>query len=443
MQTIQKSTLHKFISLLCAAVLMLGCVFCNRADEKASAYENSDFSDEYGDFLFALGEKESGNDYSALSYDGQYMGRWQIGMLGMQEIGFADSSGNWTSLAASYGATSKETFLASPAAQDYAILATHKRILYYAENMGMTKYIGTNVGGVEMTFAGMIVASHALGIGGLQKLILNGTSGNSGNDSTAVAYMKLCGGYDIENTVRYGALPEPPGDETITTTTTTTTTTTATTTSESTTTNTTTTTEATTVISETTTTATETTVTSATTNLMPPEKIEVKLSSNVGYVGEMFTISVDSDTADKYLIHVSEPDGTNTQYMLTGTSIGIILRKEGVHTVTVTGINSAGISEAEPVYFAVQKKTVVNEENIGDANDDGVVDLIDATLILTYYACHYSGVVMDTEDSFNNYYADVNDDGKIDLVDASLVLSYYAAVSSGKNITWSDILPVA
>ena len=434
MQTTQKSTLHKFISLLSAAVLMFGCVCHTGAAEKASAYENSDFSDEYGDFLYALGAKESSNNYSALSSNGQYFGRWQVGMLVLQEVGFTDFSGNWTSLAASYGATSRDTFLASPAAQDYAVFASHKKILDYAENMGVTKYIGTNVGGVEMTFAGMIVAAHALGIGGLQSLIQNGTSGNSGNDAAAVEYMKVCGIYDIENTIRNGTLPAPPGAETTTTTTSTTTTTTTSTT-------TTTATDAAVTTTVSTTEIPQITETSAAPEI--PEYISVKPSSDVITAGKMVEIYVESDSAERYHILVSAPDGTETEYMLSGSSIGIILKQEGLHTITVTGYNSAGVAYAEPVYVIVQKETIVNEDNIGDANADGIVNVQDTTLILNYYACIATGTPFKINGVFNKYYADVNEDGVVNMTDASLVLSYYSKRSAGLAVKWSDIIPAA
>lgn len=425
---VRKYTFSRLISLLSAAVLMFVCLCCGGISQRADAYENSDFSDEYGAFLYALGEKESGNDYGALSYDGQYMGRWQIGSIGLQDLGFMDSAGNWTALAASYGAYSKESFLASPAAQDYAVLASHKKILYYAENTGVTGYIGTYVNGVQMTFAGMIVAAHALGIGGLRSLLVNGTSGNSGNDALAVSYMQLCGGYNIENTVRNGALPLPPSytEETTTTTTTTTTATTTTTT------------ETTTATTVTTANTTETTTTA--TKLLPPKYISVKLSSNVAIVNKMFEIKIESDTAERYLIAITAPDGEETQYSLTGSSIGVTLGEEGLHTIKVTGYNKAGSSQAETVYVAVQEKVVVSEEHLGDANDDGTVDLRDVSLILRYYSSLASGVTMGADERFSKYYADVNDDGDVDIADASYVLAYYTAVSSGQDASWSDIL---
>jgi hypothetical protein len=56
----------------------------------------------------------------------------------------------------------------------------------------------------------------------------------------------------------------------------------------------------------------------------------------------------------------------------------------------------------------------------GDANHDGVVDSMDATLILRYYA--------GLEDNLCMKRTDVNQDGEINSMDATLILRYYAGL---------------
>lgn len=426
MRIIQKNTYTKLGAFITAAMLLFGVMFTPDTSTGASAYENSDYADQYGEFLYVLGESESGNNYSAVS--GQYLGRWQIGLLGLQEIGFLDASGNWTDLAASFGVTSRETFLESEEGQDYAVLASHKRILYYAENMGITSYIDTEVSGVKMTFSGMIASAHSLGVGGLKKLITNGTSGNAGNDATALKYMNLCGGYDIEQTLQN----TPVQTTALTTVTTTTTTWTETTTVQTT-----------TSFTSTQTTASETTISSLTTELKPPSYINVIPSSDTPYAGEMFNLYIESDNAESYHILITAPDGTETEYLLSGSVIGMVLSMTGVYKISVTGYNAAGESYAEPIYVAVSRKIIVNEENIGDANDDGVVDITDAGIILQYYSCSAAGVPMKTDGKFVKDYADANGDGELDIYDASLVLSYYSKKAAGLEVSWKDILPAA
>lgn len=415
---------YKILAFIISILIILPVMFYPVSDTKVSAYQNSDFSDEYGDFLYALGESESGNNYSAVN--GQYLGRWQIGTVGLQDIGFMDSYGNWTSLAASFGVTSKSEFLSSEKAQDYAVLASHKKVLLYAENAGITSYINTNVKGVNMTFAGMIVAAHAIGVGGLKNLILKGTSGYSSNDAVAVQYMSKYGIYDIENTVRYGSLPSSSGGSSATTTTTTIATTTTTTT-------TTTTAAVTTTMS--TTTATTTTTSTA---LKAPSYISVKTSANVLNKGEILYISLDSDNASRYKLNLSSPNGEESEYIITGTSIGLSLNIDGIYTINVTGCNNFGESYAEPVYVAVKEKAVVSKEDIGDANMDKIVDIVDAMVTLRYYSANSSNIKLN--EVFNKDFADVDGDGEATLADSLYILDYYSAISAGKDVNWDDII---
>jgi len=65
----------------------------------------------------------------------------------------------------------------------------------------------------------------------------------------------------------------------------------------------------------------------------------------------------------------------------------------------------------------------------GDANGDGRIDAVDASVILAHYARISTGnrALLSREQQFA---ADVNHDGIIDAVDASCILSYYAYLST-------------
>ena len=67
----------------------------------------------------------------------------------------------------------------------------------------------------------------------------------------------------------------------------------------------------------------------------------------------------------------------------------------------------------------------------GDVNGDGVVDGIDATLILRHYTLIISGADGCITEPFISY-ADYNGDGVIDAVDATLVLRFYTEKISAK-----------
>lgn len=71
----------------------------------------------------------------------------------------------------------------------------------------------------------------------------------------------------------------------------------------------------------------------------------------------------------------------------------------------------------------------------GDVNDDGMINSIDASLVLAEYAVISTGGTL-TFSPDSKRAADVNNDGKYDSADASKILSYYAMDSTGKEPTW-------
>jgi hypothetical protein len=162
-------------------------------------YAATSYSDGYGDFLYALGARESGNSYSARN--GSYLGRWQLGTGALQDAGFMTSSGSWTSLAASYGVTSTATFLSSQAGQDYAVLQYHKKLWAYLKSNGASAYVGKTYKDITVTMAAVIGAAHLVGPGAVKSMLANGSSASDGSGVTAYSYMKLLGSYDISATI--------------------------------------------------------------------------------------------------------------------------------------------------------------------------------------------------------------------------------------------------
>ena len=67
---------------------------------------------------------------------------------------------------------------------------------------------------------------------------------------------------------------------------------------------------------------------------------------------------------------------------------------------------------------------------MGDVNHNGLVDAVDASLILSEYAALSSGK-MRKFSSEQIKAADIDGNGVTDAVDASKVLSFYAYLSSG------------
>lgn len=76
---------------------------------------------------------------------------------------------------------------------------------------------------------------------------------------------------------------------------------------------------------------------------------------------------------------------------------------------------------------------------LGDANIDGRIDAVDASLVLSDYALTATG----GESSLNEIQqaaAEVNKDGNIDAIDASAILSYYAYTATGGTSSLEDFL---
>lgn len=68
-----------------------------------------------------------------------------------------------------------------------------------------------------------------------------------------------------------------------------------------------------------------------------------------------------------------------------------------------------------------------------DVNSDGVIDSVDASMVLKEYAT----LSCDNPATFTNtqkYVADANNDGKIDSIDSSRILKVYTANSSGNEV---------
>ncbi|MBP5430959.1 dockerin type I domain-containing protein [Ruminococcus sp.] len=74
----------------------------------------------------------------------------------------------------------------------------------------------------------------------------------------------------------------------------------------------------------------------------------------------------------------------------------------------------------------------VSDRKLGDINDDGIIDAVDASNILYEYALTSAAKSSSMSES-QKVAADVDGNMMVDAVDASNVLSYYAYVSSGKD----------
>ena len=83
---------------------------------------------------------------------------------------------------------------------------------------------------------------------------------------------------------------------------------------------------------------------------------------------------------------------------------------------------------------------IICYRNLGDINEDGSIDSVDASMVLTIYANLAASRTYKATDQMKKL-SDVNMDDKIDALDASYILKYYAIASTAKDVMdWENIL---
>jgi hypothetical protein len=167
----------------------------------------------YTEFLDALGFRESSDRYSATSSSGTFLGRYQMGPMALQDAGFMNADGSWTTYARQqFGIRTTQDFLNSPEAQEAAIRAFHQRLWRSIQNWGWDKLIGTVFTGrlagsteeisVVITASGLLAAAHLVGTSGtsargsLSTMLQTGIIPVDGNGTPATEYLGF-EGFDL------------------------------------------------------------------------------------------------------------------------------------------------------------------------------------------------------------------------------------------------------
>lgn len=96
----------------------------------------------------------------------------------------------------------------------------------------------------------------------------------------------------------------------------------------------------------------------------------------------------------------------------------------------VFGMNMWGSDGVNKITLSCSDFSIL-EKNLGDVDNDGIINASDASVILEDYANTSSGGIS----SLDMDIADVDNDGHTDASDSSLILAYYAYISSGGNAT--------
>lgn len=133
------------------------------------------------DFLQAIGQKESGNNYNVVNSFG-YMGKYQFGSATLKGLGYK---------------VTKEEFLNNPALQEEAMqaLLEHNRKKLRKQ---IEKYCGDTVNGVYITESGILAAAHLAGQGNVKKFFRKGYEFKDGYGTTMTSYMRKFSGYELD-----------------------------------------------------------------------------------------------------------------------------------------------------------------------------------------------------------------------------------------------------
>lgn len=135
----------------------------------------------HADFLQAIGNKESGNNYSAINTYG-YLGKYQFGLSTLRGLGFK---------------VSKHEFLNNPELQEkamYTLLKHNRKQL----KKYIRKYNGKVIHGVYITESGILAAAHLGGAGNVRRFFKKGYDFKDGYGTTLTSYIQKFNDYQLE-----------------------------------------------------------------------------------------------------------------------------------------------------------------------------------------------------------------------------------------------------
>lgn len=119
---------------------------------------------------------------------------------------------------------------------------------------------------------------------------------------------------------------------------------------------------------------------------------------------------------------------TSTKPISTSTSVAATTTAKTMMTSTAMATSTSVVTSTT----STTTVPVAQDYSLGDVNNDGHINAVDASSVLSYYAMISTNKNGDFDDKQKSA-ADVNNDGSINAVDASCILSYYAYVSTTKD----------
>lgn len=137
-------------------------------------------------FIDMIATAESSNNSKAVN--GQYLGKYQMGNMALQDAGYKDSKGNWTG---KNGVTNKQEYLDNEKAQTEAFNIFTNRNVRTLNNLGAMNYVGKVFKGVPVTAKGLMAAAHLVGATAVANMLKTGIVPSDGNGTKALAYLQM------------------------------------------------------------------------------------------------------------------------------------------------------------------------------------------------------------------------------------------------------------
>ncbi|MDE6034305.1 MAG: hypothetical protein K2G36_00105 [Ruminococcus sp.] len=165
-----------------------------------------------------------------------------------------------------------------------------------------------------------------------------------------------------------------------------------------------------------------------------PDKTEYySKNADIDFNGLSVIITLETQTPEtdkngEYIVETQESDITDACYPEKSLDELFSEEKNATMNVIPTG-------DDKPIFTY----EITLFDNLGDTNNDSMVDAVDASFILeTYAILSTSGNNTLTDEQ--KKICDINHDGVIDAVDATYVLIYYSEASTNGKVIWENLL---
>lgn len=168
-------------------------------------------SKSYEDFKYALGKRESDNNYQCKNSLG-YLGKYQFGMARLSDKALIPPdrpNGLTKRISSGYGNSSFEwvkplsegAFLTNGALQE-EVFDLHVADYVKKIKKKYIDYIGTITNGVLITISGLVAGMHLAGLKGVEDFLYYGRISKDGYGTSVKDYISIFAGFNLEKVVR-------------------------------------------------------------------------------------------------------------------------------------------------------------------------------------------------------------------------------------------------